>query len=108
MAYLNHDAMSRDVTFQRKLAASLAKNANDIQSEATNTTHHQLRQLLAHRVALDPSGWAQRMAQATIQANTNLKTAADAGGTAGPWTTSDADLDAGVSAVWNIFAGVQT
>ena len=108
MAYINHWSMASDVTFQRKLAASLAKNANDIQAESSGTANHQLRQLLAQKVAPDPAGWAQRMAQCVVQAVTALKTAADSGGTTGPWTVADADLDTGVSSVWNTFAGVQT
>lgn len=108
MAYINHWSMAADVTFQRKLAASLAKTCNDIQSESTATAFHSQRLVLVHLVVKDPPGWAARMANAVIQANTNLKTAADAGGTTGPWTVTDSDIDAGVSSTWNTFADVMT
>jgi len=108
VAYVNAEALSRDITFRRKLATSLASAANAIQSEAPSTAYHVQRQLLAQKVAVDPLGWAERFAQCAVQAVAALKTAADAGGTAGPWTVVDADLDSGVSAVWNTFAGVLT
>lgn len=108
MGYVEQDALSRDVTFQRKLAASLASAANAINSEAPATTAHNQRQILAQKVGPDALGWAVRTAECVIQANTNLKTAANTGGTTGPWTTVDADIDAGVSASWNLFAGVMT
>lgn len=108
MAYLNAWALSNDVTFQRKLSAALAKIANDVQSESAGTPSHGLRQLLAQKVAVDSFGWAVRVAPNVIQAVPALKTAADTGGTAGPWTVTDADLETGISTVWNTFANVLT
>lgn len=111
MAYVNHYAMSVDASdsgFLRRLATSLAKLAGFIQSEATSTAYHGQRQALAHRVSLDPMGHAQRVALVVIEANADLQTASDAGGVAGPWTPDDADVDDGVSASWNLLAGVAT
>lgn len=108
MAYAEQDAMSRDVTFQRKLAAALGNTANAVQSEAPGTANHDKRQLLAQEVARDTFGWAARMAQCIIQSSASLKTAANTGGTAGPWTVNDADLDTAASSVWNVFARVTT
>lgn len=108
MAYLNHYAMATSTNFHNQLVEALAAAANSIQSEAAGTQFHVQRQALAHEVCQDPASWANRMAYAVVEANVNLKTAADTGGAAGPWSPADTDIDTAIGAVWNLFAGINT
>lgn len=92
--YANQAALASDTAFiDRVKMATVTRAAIIVRDETINTTNFANRVRLANQVARDPNAWASHFAVA-VAANKAIRS-----------TSTDAELDAEVSSVWNLFAG---
>lgn len=96
MAYSTDDATVNDATFRAKVKMAMVNAARQIANEArtVRNTVDQKRNALAVGVLTNPPTYLDRFAHAAVEA--------------GPLTTSstDANIDTAIAAVWNALAGV--
>jgi len=96
MAYTDDAVLAEDQAFQNRVRMSIVNTATAVASEPSTTKNHvdDKRSTLAKSVLNDPQSYVQRFTNAMIRAG-SLTT-----------TSTDANLDAAASAVWNGMAGV--